>query len=46
MRAVRVWTIFDSYSNCAPDLLQVDQSDTNLMPTAWGTTVQTYLLAH
>lgn len=37
---------FDSYSNCAPDLLQVNQSDTNLMPTAWGTTVQTYLLAH
>ncbi|HTQ42305.1 MAG TPA: cellulase family glycosylhydrolase [Polyangiaceae bacterium] len=37
---------FDSYSNCSPDLLQVNQSDTNLMPTAWGTTVQTYLLAH
>ena len=37
---------FDSYSNCAPDLLTVNQSATNLMPTAWGTTVQTYLLAH
>jgi hypothetical protein len=37
---------FDSYSNCAPDLLTVNQSPTNLVPTAWGTTVQTYLLAH
>jgi len=37
---------FDSYSNCAPDLLQVNQSATNLVPTAWGTTVKSYLLAH
>lgn len=37
---------FDSYSNCAPDLLQVNQSATNLLPTAWGMTVQSYLLAH
>ncbi len=37
---------FDSYSNCSPDLLQVNQSPTNLVPTAWGMTVQSYLLAH
>jgi hypothetical protein len=37
---------FDSYSDCAPDLLQVNQSDTNLVPTAWGNTVKSYLLAH
>jgi hypothetical protein len=37
---------FDSFSNCAPDLLQVNQSATNLVPTAWGMTVQSYLLAH
>jgi hypothetical protein len=37
---------FDSYSDCAPDLLNVNQSDTNLSPSAWGTTVQSYLLAH
>ncbi|HEX8796793.1 MAG TPA: cellulase family glycosylhydrolase, partial [Polyangiaceae bacterium] len=37
---------FDSYSNCSPDLLQVNQSATNLVPTAWGMTVQNYLLAH
>ena len=37
---------FDSYSNCAPDLLTVNQSASNLVPTAWGTTVQNYLLAH
>jgi len=37
---------FDSYSNCSPDLLNVNQSATNLMPTAWGSIVQSYLLAH
>jgi hypothetical protein len=37
---------FDSYSNCAPDLLTVNQSPTNLVPTTWGSTVQQYLLAH
>jgi hypothetical protein len=37
---------FDSYSDCAPDLLQVNQSDTLLQPSAWGMTVQAYLLAH
>jgi hypothetical protein len=37
---------FDSYSNCSPDLLNVNQSATNLVPTSWGTTVQSYLLAH
>jgi hypothetical protein len=37
---------FDSYSNCAPDLLNVTHSATSLMPTSWGTTVQSYLLAH
>jgi hypothetical protein len=37
---------FDSYSDCAPDLLTVNQSASTLTPTAWGTTVKTYLLAH
>jgi hypothetical protein len=37
---------FEPYGNCAPDLLNVNQSATNLSPTAWGTTVKTYLLAH
>jgi hypothetical protein len=37
---------FDAFSNCAPDLLQVNQSATNLVPTAWGNTVKAYLLAH
>lgn len=37
---------FESYSDCTPDLLQVNDSDSNLVPTAWGSTVQSYLLAH
>ncbi|MGO9838803.1 MAG: cellulase family glycosylhydrolase [Polyangiaceae bacterium] len=37
---------FDPYSNCAPDLVSVTTSDTTLTPTAWGMTVQSYLLAH
>ena len=37
---------FEPYSGCNPDLLVVDQSSTNLTPTAWGTTVKAYLLAH
>jgi hypothetical protein len=37
---------FDSYNNCAPDLLNVNHSATNLSPTAWGMIVQSYLLAH
>jgi hypothetical protein len=37
---------FESYSNCTPDLLNVNQSDTNLSPSTWGSTVQSYLLAH
>jgi hypothetical protein len=37
---------FEPYSNCAPDLVNVTTSATTLTPTAWGTTVQTYLLAH
>jgi hypothetical protein len=37
---------FDSYSDCAPDLLQVNQSASNLVASAWGNTVKTYLLAH
>jgi hypothetical protein len=36
---------FDPYSDCAPDLLDVNQSATNLTPSAWGTTVQGYLSA-
>jgi hypothetical protein len=37
---------FEPYSNCSPDLLQVNHSDTNLVPSTWGETVKTYLLAH
>ena len=34
------------YSNCTPDLLTVNHSPTNLVPTAWGSTVKAYLAAH
>jgi len=37
---------FESYSDCAPDLLEVNQSASNLAPTAWGSIVQGYLTAH
>jgi hypothetical protein len=37
---------FDSYSNCAPDLLEVNLSSTDLVPSDWGKLVQAYLLAH
>ncbi len=37
---------FDSYSDCAPDLLTVNQSSTNLVQTVWGTTVYDYLTTH
>jgi hypothetical protein len=37
---------FEPYSNCAPDLLNVTTSASNLMPTAWGSVVQSYLLSH
>jgi hypothetical protein len=37
---------FDSFSDCAPDLVTVNQSATTLTPTAWGTLVQNYLLMH
>jgi hypothetical protein len=37
---------FDSYSDCAPDLLNVTTSASNLAPSAWGSIVQSYLLAH
>jgi hypothetical protein len=37
---------FEPYSNCAPDLLNVNQSATNLSASSWGQTVQGYLLAH
>jgi aryl-phospho-beta-D-glucosidase BglC (GH1 family) len=37
---------FEPYSNCAPDLVNVTDSATTLTPTSWGSTVQSYLLAH
>ncbi|HEX7663576.1 MAG TPA: hypothetical protein VF407_03655, partial [Polyangiaceae bacterium] len=37
---------FEPYSNCAPDLVSVTYDATMLDASAWGTTVQTYLLAH
>jgi hypothetical protein len=39
------WDV-DSFSDCSPDLLQVNQSATNLMPSAWGMTVKAYLTSH
>lgn len=36
----------DPYSDCAPDLVEVNQSSTNLVPSAWGKIVQAYLLEH
>lgn len=36
---------FEPYSDCAPDLLNVTTS-TTLTPTSWGSSVQSYLLAH
>jgi Cellulase (glycosyl hydrolase family 5) len=37
---------FEPYSDCAPDLLVANQSSTNASPTAWGSIVKSYLLAH
>ncbi len=37
---------FDSYSDCTPDLLTITQSASNLVPSAWGSVVKAYLLAH
>jgi len=37
---------FDPYSNCSPDLVDVDQSPTTLTPSDWGKIVQGYLLTH
>ncbi len=36
----------DPYSNCAPDLVEVNQSSSNLVPSDWGKVVQAYLLEH
>jgi hypothetical protein len=35
---------FEPFSNCAPDLVNVTHSATSLTLTAWGTTVQHYVL--
>jgi hypothetical protein len=37
---------FDAYNDCSPDLLQVTGNASSLQPSAWGKTVQSYLLAH
>ena len=34
---------FESYSDCMPDLLMVNDSDSDLEPTPWGSIVKTYL---
>jgi hypothetical protein len=36
---------FDSFNNCSPDLVNVDESATNITSTAWGSIVQAYLMA-
>jgi hypothetical protein len=37
---------FEPYSDCAPDLVTVNLNPTSTVDTAWGSTVQQYLLAH
>ncbi len=37
---------FDSYNDCAPDLVNVTESATNLTPSSWGMIVQGYLTTH
>jgi hypothetical protein len=37
---------FQPYSNCSPDLVNVTHDARSLTPTAWGSIVQGYLLAH
>ena len=37
---------FDSFNNCAPDLVNITGSATDLQPSAWGSIVKSYLLAH
>lgn len=37
---------FDPYSDCAPDLLTINQNASSLVPTTWGATVKAYLLQH
>jgi hypothetical protein len=37
---------FDPYSNCAPDLLEVNHSSAHLVANDWGKLVQAYLLDH
>jgi hypothetical protein len=37
---------FEPFSDCAPDLLNVNDSASNLQPSSWGTIVQSYLAAH
>lgn len=37
---------FEPFSDCAPDLVNVNQSASNLAPSAWGSIVQAYLLSH
>jgi hypothetical protein len=34
---------FEPYSDCAPDLLTVNQSSTDLVATTWGATVMSYI---
>ncbi len=37
---------FEPYSDCSPDLLTVNDSATNLVPSTWGATVKAYLTSH
>ncbi len=37
---------FESYSDCMPDLLVVNDSDSDLEPTPWGAIVKAYLTDH
>jgi hypothetical protein len=37
---------FEPYSDCSPDLLNVNDSYSNLQASSWGSIVQSYLAAH
>jgi Cellulase (glycosyl hydrolase family 5) len=49
MEAKKISTLawdFEPFSPCAPDLLNVNDSASNLQASSWGSTVQQYLTSH
>ena len=37
---------FEPYSNCAPDLVNVNGSSSDLQASSWGSIVESYLASH